>query len=1272
MVELATLPLRAEKQERSGAGSQRRSSILPEFPYPGIRPFQKDEWPIFCGRQRIVDDLLHILGEARFLPVLGTSGCGKSSLIKAGLIATLERESGRLGASWVTAEMRPANAPMWGLAEALWAATHPDEQPAGNAPPPEKVAALRAILGQGPGGIARVLDSYGFPADRNLLLHVDQFEELFRFGSLGGEAEAETFVDQLIDVFDGQPRGIYVVSTMRTDFIADCARFPRLADAFNQTGYLLRHMTPAELREAIERPARLYRGRVEPQLVDRLVRDGGRDQDQLPVIEHALMWMWIRTGKPVGATLTLDDYLSKEVGGIEGALSQHADQIYEGLAAAALGGPADSRDLRPVAKRLFQALSDTDRGGRVIRRPVPFGELCAVADAAPEYVAHVIDEFRKPGCSFLMPPSGKPLEEKTVVDVSHEALIRQWSKMKGATGDIDWVEEEQKDGESWQMLAQAARRFHKDPKRLLAADESTEYQAWWRNRAPNPAWCRRYGRVGEDLFKDAGRLLQKSERCRRRGVVKVWTAVCVAALIAIGAVGFAAERAVEQAELTKQKLWTTRSLKEAGQSQTTNALVLARAATLAANADIGDVGADAAAYFALTRTGALANYPQSVSADISPDQRFAALAGDGTIRIVGLSTMATTSIPGPDGDSVDNVAIGPEGALFAVTYWKPDQDKLQGEIWDARQPAKLSDFQAEGSARSLWFSPDGRWLGVSDNKGARLIEVKSGLTRAEWEQGNLGSRSLVFSPDSRYLAAVAEGGAVFLVRLEEPFARVPHLTSGGGVGIAAFDPSARWLAIPTAQWDENTDERRGGLVLIDLETGDEKPVEALGLVESNSVAFSADGKWLAEGSPDGVYLLDVQTGLSSKIATYDGAVNWLTFSPQADATFLAVASEDGMAHVMQAPSWNDVAALPTGSAFGIGFVNAGRQILTMGRDDVVRVWQFQPMIPAQRYGANSGDPSTRQGAVTTPSGTRLRYSSISSVRQNAQSDTAILAIDHTADGPLVLASMDKGAELFRPGGSPDPINLPGVDGKHFSRAISGVVDGARHQIVLAARDGRLLSVTIGANPQAPPDDLGTLEATKGSSDGDPVTIGIEENGTVVAVRGAKWVEFGADDEPRSTEILGDDGTNLAVDAYGRRVLRYRATEDGSRLWLANLRGSAADPVYLRLLDPADPPLSGAFSRDGRLVAVVHQKGTVGVWDVRRRVAIAKFGVPGQRLLVPGFTPNADSVIVAAADGSVYKWPLIGSRDELLQRIEAAVPKGLTDDEIKQILAVPQE
>ena len=247
--------------------SGRRSRLLPKLPYPGIRPFRKDEWPIFCGRQRIVDELLDIMVKEQFVPVLGTSGCGKSSIVKAGLIATLEREVQRSRRRLAIGRDAPGQ--------------YSAVVPVGSAVDRHPSRREHAAYARADGDLARRswprperhrpgTQGHGFPSDLNLLLLVDQFEELFRFGVLGGEAETRTFLDQLLDVYEAQPHGIHIVLTMRADFISDCARWPRLAVALNQTIYLLRWMTDDELREAIAAPALLYRGKVEPELVERI------------------------------------------------------------------------------------------------------------------------------------------------------------------------------------------------------------------------------------------------------------------------------------------------------------------------------------------------------------------------------------------------------------------------------------------------------------------------------------------------------------------------------------------------------------------------------------------------------------------------------------------------------------------------------------------------------------------------------------------------------------------------------------------------------------------------------------------------------------------------------------------------------------------------------------------------------------------------------------------------------------------------------------------
>jgi hypothetical protein len=195
---------------RGDAGLALAAGRIPDPPYPGIRPFEEDEWPIFFGRQAIIEELLERLSRRRFVAVVGASGGGKSSLIKAGLFATLRHKHKRLGVTWRTATMRPAGSPMWSLAEALYRTLERAPVAPDAVAPADAVEPYRAALARGPRAIAAILEEHGSPAQDNLLLLVDQFEELFRYDVLGGEAEISTFLDQLVDVIDQPPDGFYL------------------------------------------------------------------------------------------------------------------------------------------------------------------------------------------------------------------------------------------------------------------------------------------------------------------------------------------------------------------------------------------------------------------------------------------------------------------------------------------------------------------------------------------------------------------------------------------------------------------------------------------------------------------------------------------------------------------------------------------------------------------------------------------------------------------------------------------------------------------------------------------------------------------------------------------------------------------------------------------------------------------------------------------------------------------------------------------------------
>src|SRR5687767_11729194 len=297
-------------------------------PFPGLRPFEADEDHLCFGREKEIADLVRRLGSHRFLSVIGTSGSGKSSLVRSGLIPSLH--SGvmvKTGSAWRIAVMRPGENPVGHLAAAL---DHPDVLGQGGPLASTSRVLLEATLRRGSLGIVDAVRLARLAPYENLLIVVDQFEELFRFHRTSdadhSRDEAVVFVKLLLEAARQVTAPVYVVLTMRSDFIGDCMRYPGLPEAVNDGQYLVPRMTRDGLRAAITGPVAVAGGQIAPRLVLRLLNDVGDRQDELPLVQHVLMrtWdHWARHNSP-GTPLDLQNY--DAVGGLKDALSLHAEE----------------------------------------------------------------------------------------------------------------------------------------------------------------------------------------------------------------------------------------------------------------------------------------------------------------------------------------------------------------------------------------------------------------------------------------------------------------------------------------------------------------------------------------------------------------------------------------------------------------------------------------------------------------------------------------------------------------------------------------------------------------------------------------------------------------------------------------------------------------------------------------------------------------------------------------------------------------------------------
>ena len=447
-------------------------------PFPGLRPFDMDEEYLFFGREDQRKELVSLLREQRFVAVLGASGSGKSSLVRAGLLPALYGGvMTRAGSNWHIAVMRPGGHAITNLAEALFDTDLLDNEVCEDLTELDIEATLiRSSLGLIEG--ARQL---GLQKNENLLVVVDQFEELFRFNSSqsdrGSRDEAAAFVKMLVEAANQEDLSIYVVLTMRSDFFGDCSQFEELAEAVNKGEYLVPRLNRENKKTAIEGPVRVGGGEISPRLVQRLLNDLGDDPDQLPIMQHALMRTWDCWLADHGEDEPLDLRHYESTGGMDEALSRHADEVH-----AEASGVEEQR----LTRQLFQALTEKGADNRGIRRPTPLQELCDITGAEQEKVVAVIDRFRKPGRTFLMPPIDRELEGGTIIDISHESLMRVWVSLGR------WVDDEAQSARIYRRLAETA-QLHADGSAGLYHDPDLQIALSWReNEHPTEAWGSRY------------------------------------------------------------------------------------------------------------------------------------------------------------------------------------------------------------------------------------------------------------------------------------------------------------------------------------------------------------------------------------------------------------------------------------------------------------------------------------------------------------------------------------------------------------------------------------------------------------------------------------------------------------------------------------------------------------------------------------------------------------------------------------------------------------
>lgn len=1221
-------------------------------PFKGLEAFQQTDAQFFFGREKLIEKSLDRLRQnrpVRFLGVVGASGSGKSSLVRAGVIPALRRGDALPGSDeWRVVIFTPGETPVDALAQRLSPLVEHRETDAIANMLHQKIESIDALieeaLGVPPGGrpplagkgaaVAEPTVTMAPPTAR-LLLVVDQFEEVF---TRAGENERALFLkimERIATVPGG--RGIVLI-TMRADFFDRVGRYPELAELFEQENMVIvTDMTAPELLRSIEGPAKAVGLVYDEGLPQRILDDVRRQPGSLPLLQYALKALYERRE---GNRLTTAAY--EAIGGVRRALATHAENIYVRL------NSAQQAIMRRVLLRLIE-ISET---GEVTRRRVARSDL-NFRDVPDEAVQDVIDLLTSAESRLLIASREiKASSDETAptiwIDVSHEALIREWDRFTG------WVADNVENLRLGSEILQSAndwQQSNRDMAYLLTGNRLARAEIWL-DSADATALQREFIQASVEEAERREQLRQQQiereltlqQKAANR--LRYFVAVLVIALIVAAGLTLFALASLQQANASEQRAQDALVVADNARSTAVANAEEARSLALAASANraLADNDAEGAVMLAV--------FANQIAEPPAQSQR--------TLSEVAYAPGLRRVLPNHTGPVTDIAfSLDDTHALTASGSWI--------YLWNVETGEQVLRYGGQNGGHtatinSVVFSPDGTRAASGGNDDQVIVwDVASGSSLLVMTGHTDAVNSVAFSPDGQMIASGADDDLVIVWDANTGVELRRTAFHSDAVNSVAFSPDGRYLL---------SGSNDGTAILTLAATGE--LIRVLAGISTDTTQATYDflvvkfdptnsNRAVSAGSDNSIRLWNLESGqLLRTIEAHDDTITDLAYGPAGRTVFSSSADRS----VVQ---WN----LSNGSRLltleGHGSLvtsldtnQTGLRVLSSSFDGTVRLWDIDRGEEIRRFVGHSGSQSVvgvyGPNELTVVSGSyadnavrlwdRVTGLTIQEYRghQGRISDVAI-----SADGSTILSASWDGRVILWDTVSGQPLQILEEQG--------GEIQAARYltndtQAVSSSGNGGVVlwnladgSIIRRYGPAAAKDAPGHLDPVY------DVAVNPQETRLLSASADDTLLFWDVGTGDVLHEFTGHNADVRAVVFNADGTMALSGAADGSLLLWNTDESSENFGEIIRRFDGHDRTVFDvAFSPTGNSVVSAAFDGTIRLWDLNTGFELRRFvtdRLDKTYARSVDFTEDGRTLLTGMTDSTLREWRMLIDLGDLI-------------------------